>query len=60
MRIITFFQTLRGKLILTYTSVTVLALLALEVLILLLVFVFSRGISTDPHAYLSPAAPGRV
>jgi len=48
-----FFQTLRGKLILTYTSVTVLALLALEIMILLLVFLFSGGLSSDTHAYLS-------
>jgi hypothetical protein len=48
-----FFQTLRGKLILTYTVVTILALLALEITILLLVFVFTRGIHTDTLAYLS-------
>ena len=50
---IAFFQTLRGKLILTYTTVTVLALLALEITILLIVFVFSRGMNTDTMAYLS-------
>jgi NarL family two-component system sensor histidine kinase LiaS len=48
-----FFQTLRGKLILTYTSVTVLALLALEIMILLIVFLFSGGMNSDTHAYLS-------
>ena len=53
MRIIAFFQTLRGKLILTYTTVTVLALLALEITILCIVFVFSRGINTNTLAYLS-------
>jgi two-component system, NarL family, sensor histidine kinase LiaS len=53
MRILAFFQTLRGKLILTYTTVTVLALLALEITILLSVFVFSHRMSTDTLAYLS-------
>jgi len=48
-----FFQTLRGKLILTYTTVTVLALLALEIVILLVGFAFSRGMDTDTLAYLS-------
>ncbi len=52
-RIIAFFQTLRGKLILTYTTVTVLALLALEVTILLVVFAFSGGFESDTAAYLS-------
>ena len=41
---IAFFQTLRGKLILTYTTVTVLALLALEITILLVGFVFFRRV----------------
>ncbi len=50
---ITFFQSLRGKLILTYMTVTVLALLALEVTVLLFVFVLSRGLDTDKLAYLS-------
>lgn len=53
MRIVGFFQTLRGKLILTYTTVTVLALLALEITILFIGFVFSRGVSNDALAYLS-------
>lgn len=53
MRMIAFFQTLRGKLILTYTTVTVLALLALEITILLVGFVFSRMTSTDTISYLS-------
>jgi NarL family two-component system sensor histidine kinase LiaS len=52
-RMIAFFQTLRGKLILTYTTVTVLALLALEITILLVVFAFSRGLDSDTRAYLS-------
>ncbi len=53
MRIIAFFQTLRGKLILTYTTVTVLALLALEITILLAGFAFSRGMVSDTMGYLS-------
>lgn len=53
MRMIAFFQTLRGKLILTYTLVTVLALLALEITLLILISVFSRGIYTDTISYLS-------
>ncbi len=53
MRIIAFFQTLRGKLILTYTTVTVLALLALEITILLAGFVLFRGSNTDALSYLS-------
>jgi signal transduction histidine kinase len=52
-RIIAFFQTLRGKLILTYTTVTVLALLALELMILLTAFAFSGGMNSDKLAYLS-------
>jgi signal transduction histidine kinase len=51
--IIAFFHTLRGKLILTYTTVTVLALLALEITILLIVIIFSRGLNSDTQAYLS-------
>jgi len=53
MRINTFFQTLRGKLILTYTTVTVLALLALEITVLIVGFVFFRGSTTDTLSYLS-------
>jgi two-component system, NarL family, sensor histidine kinase LiaS len=53
MKILTFFQTLRGKLILTYTLVTVLALLVLEILALVVVFAFSGGTSSGTQAYLS-------
>jgi hypothetical protein len=53
MRIMTFFQTLRGKLILTYTSVTVLALLALEITVLFFVVALSRGMNTETYEYLS-------
>jgi NarL family two-component system sensor histidine kinase LiaS len=53
MRIIAFFQTLRGKLILTYTTVTVLALLALEVTVLLVVFALSGGLNTETLGYLA-------
>jgi NarL family two-component system sensor histidine kinase LiaS len=48
-----FFQSLRGKLILTYTLVTVLALLVVEVLFLVLAFVIFRGRSADLREYLS-------
>jgi HAMP domain-containing protein len=47
-----FFQSLRGKLILTYTLVTVLALLVVEVLFLLLALVIFRGTNTDLYPYL--------
>lgn len=50
---VAFFQTLRGKLILTYTAVTVLALLALEITILLAVFAFSGGMNAPTLGYLS-------
>jgi two-component system, NarL family, sensor histidine kinase LiaS len=53
MRILAFFQSLRGKLILTYTTVTVLALLALELTLLLVALAFSRGLNSDTLAYLS-------
>jgi two-component system, NarL family, sensor histidine kinase LiaS len=53
MRIMTFFQSLRGKLILTYTTVTVLALLALEITLLLAAGVFSRGMRMNTLTYLS-------
>ncbi len=53
MRMRAFFQSLRGRLILTYTSVTVLALMALEITILFIVIVFARGLNTDTLAYLS-------
>jgi two-component system, NarL family, sensor histidine kinase LiaS len=52
-RVIAFFQTLRGKLILTYTLVTVLALLALEITILFGVYVVSGGINNNTLSYLS-------
>jgi two-component system, NarL family, sensor histidine kinase LiaS len=52
-RIIAFFQTLRGKLILTYTSVTVLALLALEILVFFIFIAFSGGLNNDTQSYLS-------
>lgn len=52
-RSLRFFRSLRGKLILTYTAVTVLALLALEVLVLLaLVAIFSLS-NSDKIEYLS-------
>jgi NarL family two-component system sensor histidine kinase LiaS len=44
---------LRGKLILTYTLVTVLALLALEVLVLLLLYVPTSLLDTNQHQYFS-------
>jgi signal transduction histidine kinase len=53
MRILTFFRTLRGKLILTYTAVTVLALLALEIIALVIFFVVSFGTNNDTNSYLS-------
>jgi signal transduction histidine kinase len=53
MRILTFFRTLRGKLILTYTAVTVLALLALEIIALVIFFVLSFGTNNDLDSYLS-------
>jgi NarL family two-component system sensor histidine kinase LiaS len=43
---------LRGKLILTYTLVTVLALLALEVMLLAAVVIFSSITNSDKRAYL--------
>ena len=52
-RLFSFFQGLRGKLTLTYTLVTVLALLGLEVLILALVLFLSAVTDTDKRAYLS-------
>jgi two-component system, NarL family, sensor histidine kinase LiaS len=52
-RIIAFFQTLRGKLILTYTTVTVLALLALEITLLVFGLAFSNGMNSDTTSYLS-------
>jgi len=52
-RITAFFQTLRGKLILTYTLVTVLALLALEICVLLVSFAFSQGLDSSTQSYLA-------
>ena len=46
-----FFRGLRGKLTLTYTLVTVLALLALEVLVLLGIVVVSSLFNADKNAY---------
>jgi NarL family two-component system sensor histidine kinase LiaS len=51
-RTITFFRTLRGQLILTYTTVTVLALLALELTVMLLVVLISGGFNNDVSPYL--------
>lgn len=48
-----FFSGLRGKLILTYTTVTVLALMALEVLILLGLWAVSAYFQTDLRGYLN-------
>ena len=48
-----FFRGLRGKLILTYTLVTVLALLALEGLVLLVILGISTFMRTDERAYLN-------
>jgi hypothetical protein len=50
--LISFFQGLRGKLILTYTLVTVLALLALELVFLLGFGFLSSYSSIDQRAYL--------
>jgi len=51
-RLFSFFHGLRGKLILTYTLVTVLALLGLEILILTLGVVVSSMTDIDTRAYL--------
>lgn len=48
-----FFQSLRGKLTLTYTMVTVLALLALEIVALVLLLLISGSINTDHQEYFS-------
>ncbi len=48
-----FFHGLRGKLILTYTAVTVLALLALEVLVLIFGLFLTNQLKADLRAYLS-------
>jgi two-component system, NarL family, sensor histidine kinase LiaS len=50
-----FFRSLRGKLILTYTLVTVLALLAVEATIILLIMLVSGSRTTDREGYLSDA-----
>lgn len=52
-RLRNFFKTLRGKLILTYTLVTVLALLALEILCLLVIVTFVSFTNSDRVAYFS-------
>ena len=48
-----FFHGLRGKLILTYTLVTVLALMALEVMVLSIGLFFSLANRTDERQYLN-------
>lgn len=48
-----FFRSIRGKLILTYTSVTVMALLALEVLVLFLLLITSSLTNGDKDEYIS-------
>lgn len=48
-----FFQGLRGKLILTYTLVTVLALLALEVLLMLSIVALSSLMRIDQRDYMN-------
>lgn len=48
-----FFQSLRGRLTLTYTMVTVLALLALEIFALVLLLLISGSINTDHQEYFS-------
>ena len=53
MQIIKFFQSLRGKLILTYTLVTVLALLALEILVLFLGMFITSANKGDTRDYLN-------
>lgn len=50
---LSFFNSLRGKLILTYTLVTVLALMALEVIALLLVLSFSSLTQMDQLSYMN-------
>jgi two-component system, NarL family, sensor histidine kinase LiaS len=54
-RVRNFLTSLRGRLILTYTLVTVLALLALEVLILLLLVFFFSATNADYSGYISDA-----
>jgi len=51
--ILRFFRSLRGKLILTYTLVTVLALLVLEVLLLAILYIPTSLLSTDQEGYFS-------
>lgn len=48
-----FFRSLRGKLILTYTLVTVLALLALELLVLIVLVGLTDSVTSNRAAYLS-------
>lgn len=52
-RVLRFFASLRGRLILTYTLVTVLALLALEIVSLLAILSFVSSTNADRGAYLS-------
>ncbi|MDD5369897.1 MAG: histidine kinase [Anaerolineaceae bacterium] len=52
-RLIRFFRTLRGKLILTYTLVTVLALLVLEMLVIGLGYIPISQLSTNQASYFS-------
>ncbi len=52
-RIFRFFTSLRGRLILTYTLVTVLALLALEIICLAAILSFVSFTNADRGAYLS-------
>ncbi len=49
---LSFFRSLRGKLILTYTLVTVLALLALEVMVMILVVIAGSLTNSDLAPYL--------
>jgi two-component system, NarL family, sensor histidine kinase LiaS len=52
-KIFRFFRSLRGKLILTYTLVTVLALLALEASLFLIIMLASGTRNSDREGYLS-------
>jgi two-component system, NarL family, sensor histidine kinase LiaS len=52
-RLLSFFRGLRGKLTLTYTLVTVLALLALEILLLAAALLLSSLLNDDKRSYLS-------
>lgn len=52
-RLVAFFSSLRGKLILTYTIVTVLALLALEILLFLAILFLASVTNSERSDYLS-------